>query len=91
MFVVIDKVLDFIGVMDVLVLILSLMNESMVKGIFKYLKELGVFVSVVDIMVWVDQEGWNSGFMEKMVGWVKKMEIGECFVIKNFEYFLIYM
>lgn len=91
MFVVIDKVLDFIGVMDVLVLILSSMNESTVKGIFKYLKELGVFVSVVDITVRVDQEGWNFGFMEKMVGWVKKMEIGECFVIKNFEYFLIYM
>lgn len=54
MFVVIDKVLDFIGVMDVLVLILSLMNESMVKGIFKYLKELGVFVSVVDIIAWAD-------------------------------------
>lgn len=39
---VIDKALDFIGAMDVSAPTPSSMNESTAKGIFKYLKELGV-------------------------------------------------
>ncbi|EGJ92713.1 hypothetical protein SF434370_0034 [Shigella flexneri 4343-70] len=48
------------------------MNESTAKGIFKYLKELGVPASAADITARADQEGWNPGFTEKMVGWAKK-------------------
>uniref|UniRef100_UPI000F899707 DUF1889 family protein n=1 Tax=Escherichia coli TaxID=562 RepID=UPI000F899707 len=67
------------------------MNESTAKGIFKYLKELGVPASAADITARADQEGWNPGFTEKMVGWAKKMETGERSVIKNPEYFSTYM
>ncbi|HFM4153332.1 TPA: DUF1889 family protein, partial [Shigella sonnei] len=69
----------------------SSMNESTAKGIFKYLKELGVPASAADITARADQEGWNPGFTEKMVGWAKKMESGERSVIKNPEYFSTYM
>lgn len=51
MLVVIDKVLDFIGGMNMFELVLQFMDESIVKGIFKYLKELGVFVILVDVVV----------------------------------------
>ena len=57
----------------------------------KYLKELGVPASAADITARADQEGWNPGFTEKMVGWAKKMESGERTVIKNPEYFSTYM
>lgn len=43
----------------------SSMNESTAKGIFKYLKELGVPASAADITARADQEGWNPGFTEK--------------------------
>ncbi|AOT32650.1 putative cytoplasmic protein [Escherichia coli 5-366-08_S4_C2] len=69
---VIDKALDFIGAMDVSAPTPSSMNESTAKGIFKYLKELGVPASAADITARADQEGWNPGFTEKMVGWAKK-------------------
>mgnify|MGYP002928587159 CR=1 FL=1 len=46
---VIDKALDFIGAMDVSAPTPSSMNESTAKGIFKYLKELGVPASAADI------------------------------------------
>lgn len=88
---VIDKALDFIGAMDVSAPTPSSMNESTAKGIFKYLKELGVPASAADITARADQEGWNPGFTEKMVGWAKKMESGERTVIKNPEYFSTYM
>ncbi|MGQ7112602.1 DUF1889 family protein, partial [Escherichia sp. TWPC-MK] len=45
---VIDKALDFIGAMDVSAPTPSSMNESTAKGIFKYLKELGVPASAAD-------------------------------------------
>lgn len=54
MLAVIDKALDFIGAMDVLAPTLSLMNESTAKGIFKYLKELGVLASAADITARAD-------------------------------------
>ncbi|EHH7616281.1 TPA: DUF1889 family protein [Escherichia coli] len=88
---VIDKALDFIGAMDVSAPTPSSMNKSTAKGIFKYLKELGVPASAADITARADQEGWNPGFTEKMVGWAKKMESGERTVIKNPEYFSTYM
>ncbi|HCP7789013.1 TPA: DUF1889 family protein [Escherichia coli] len=81
---VIDKALDFIGAMDVSAPTPSSMNESTAKGIFKYLKELGVPASAADITARADQEGWNPGFTEKM-------ESGERTVIKNPEYFSTYM
>lgn len=68
---VIDKALDFIGAMDVSAPTPSSMNESTAKGIFKYLKELGVPASAADITTRADLEGWNPGFTEKMVGWAK--------------------
>ena len=95
---VIDKALDFIGAMDVSAPTPSSMNESTAKGIFKYLKELGHKKALcladnfaADITARADQEGWNPGFTEKMVGWAKKMESGERIVIKNPEYFSTYM
>lgn len=78
---VIDKALDFIGAMDVSAPTPSSMNESTAKGIFKYLKELGVPASAADITARADQEGWNPGFTEKWLDG-KKMESGERTVIK---------
>lgn len=71
---VIDKALDFIGAMDVSAPTPSSMNESTAKGIFKYLKELGVPASAADITTRADT-GWNPGFTEKMVGWAKKWSL----------------
>lgn len=68
----------------------SSMNESTAKGIFKYLKELGVPASAADITTRADLEGWNPGFTEKWLDG-KKMESGERIVIKNPEYFSTYM
>lgn len=62
---VIDKATDFIGAMDVSAPTPSSMNESTAKGIFKYLKELGVPASAADITTRADTEGWNPGFTEK--------------------------
>ncbi|MBW6087720.1 DUF1889 family protein [Escherichia coli] len=47
------------------------MNESTAKGIFKYLKELGVPATAADITARADQEGWTPGFTEKN-GWMGK-------------------
>ena len=66
---VIDKALDFIGAMDVSAPTPSSMNESTAKGIFKYLKELGVPASAADITAgtlgsrkkWLDgQKKWRQ-------------------------------
>lgn len=67
------------------------MNESTAKGIFKYLEHRVPASTYADITARADQEGWNPGFTEKMVGWAKKMETGERSVIKNPEYFSTYM
>lgn len=91
MLIVIEKVLDFIGGMNILVLVFYLMDESIVKGILKYLYDLGVLVSLEVVVVWGEQEGWNFEFMKKVVGWVEKVVFGNCIFIKNLEYFLIYM
>ncbi len=48
---VIDKALDFIGAMDVSAPTPSSMNESTAKGIFKYLKELGVLMNPLMIFI----------------------------------------
>ncbi|TGB93535.1 MULTISPECIES: DUF1889 family protein [unclassified Escherichia] len=87
----IDKALDFISAMDVSASTPSSMNESTAKGIFKYLHDLGVPASTADITARAEQEGWNPGFTEKMVGWAKKMDSDERVVIKNPEYFSSYM
>ena len=88
---VIDKALDFIGAMDVSAPTPSSMNESTAKGIFKYLKELGVPASAADITARADQERLEPWFHGKN-GWMgKKMESGERSVIKNPEYFSTYM
>ncbi len=68
---VIDKALDFIGAMDVSAPTPSSMNESTAKGIFKYLKELGVPASAADITARADQEGWNHWVHGKN-GWMGK-------------------
>ncbi|MGC6744684.1 DUF1889 family protein [Escherichia coli] len=60
----------------------SSMNESTAKGIFKYLKELGVPASAADITARADQKAGTPGSRKKMVGWAK-METGERSVIKK--------
>lgn len=70
---VIDKALDFIGAMDVSAPTPSSMNESTAKGIFKYLKELGVPASAADITARADEElePWvhgKNGWMGKKNG-----------------------
>ncbi|MEN1933445.1 DUF1889 family protein [Escherichia coli] len=88
---VIDKAPDFIGAMDVSASTPSSMNESTAKGIFKYLKELGVPATAADITARADQGRLEPRVHGKMVGWAKKMESGERTVIKNPEYFSTYM
>lgn len=72
---VIDKALDFIGAMDVSAPTPSSMNESTAKGIFKYLKELGVPATAADITARADQEGWTPGFTEKWLDGQKKWSL----------------
>ena len=87
---VIDKALDFIGAMDVSAPTPSSMNESTAKGIFKYLKELGVPASAADITTRADLEAGTRGSRKKWLDG-QKMESGERIVIKNPEYFSTYM
>lgn len=72
---VIDKALDFIGAMDVSAPTPSSMNESTAKGIFKYLKELGVPASAADITTRADLEGWNQGSRKKWLDGQKKWSL----------------
>lgn len=72
---VIDKALDFIGAMDVSAPTPSSMNESTAKGIFKYLKELGVPASAADITTRADLEGWNRGSRKKWLDGQKKWSL----------------
>lgn len=71
---VIDKALDFIGAMDVSAPTPSSMNESTAKGIFKYLKELGVPASAADITTRADSKA-GTRVHGKMVGWAKKWSL----------------
>lgn len=88
---VIDKALDFIGGMNTSVSEPQSMDESTAKGMLKYLKELGVPASADDVTTRGVQEGWDTGFTNKVAGWAEKIESGSHIVIKNPEYFSSYM
>ena len=88
---VIDKALDFIGGMNTSVPTPHPMDESTAKGIFKYLKELGVPASAADVTERGCKEGWDTGFTAKVAGWADKIQSGGRVVIKNPEYFSSYM
>ena len=88
---VIDKALDFIGGMDTSVAEPHSMDESTIKGMLKYLKELGVSTNATDITVRGNQEGWNTGFTNKIVEWADRVDSGDHIIIKNPEYFSSYM
>ncbi|MFP2516696.1 MULTISPECIES: DUF1889 family protein [Buttiauxella] len=88
---VIEKALDYIGGMNTSASTPDSMDESTTKGIFKYLKELGVPVSAADVTARGDQEGWNTEFTKKVAGWAEKVESENRIVIKNPEYFSSYM
>ena len=88
---VIDKALDFIGGMDTSVAEPHSMDESTIKGMLKYLKELGVSTDVSEITARGNQDGWNTGFTNKIVEWSGRVDSGEHIVIKNPEYFSAYM
>ncbi|WP_074388670.1 DUF1889 family protein [Buttiauxella noackiae] len=88
---VIEKALDYIGGMNTSASTPHSMDESTAKGIFKYLKELGVPVSAADVTARANQEGWNTEFTKKVAGWAAKIESGDRVLIKNPEYFSSYM
>lgn len=88
---VIAKALDFINAMDTTVAVPHSMDESTAKGIFKYLKEIGVQMSAEEITARGTSEGWNPEFTKKVVGWAEKIASDERVVIKNPEYFSSYM
>ncbi|MRT12307.1 DUF1889 family protein [Enterobacteriaceae bacterium RIT711] len=88
---VIEKALDYIGGMNTSASTPHSMDESTAKGIFKYLKELGVPVSAEDVTARANQEGWNAEFTKKVAGWADKIESGNRVLIKNPEYFSSYM
>lgn len=88
---VIDKALDFIGGMNTSVSEPQTMDESTIKGILKYLKELGIPANSTDITSRANQEGWNSHFTGKIVEWAGRVDAGDHLVIKNPEFFSSYM
>ena len=88
---VIDKALDYIGAMNTSVSAPQPMDESTAKGMFKYLKDLGVPASAADVTARGHQEGWNTEFTKKVAGWATKIESADRVVIKNPEYFTSYM
>lgn len=88
---VIDKALDFIGGMNTSASTPHSMDESTAKGMFKYLKDLGVPASSAEIKSRGEQEGWNPEFTKKVAGWADKIESADRVVIKNPEYFTSYM
>jgi hypothetical protein len=61
---VIDKALDFIGGMNTSASTPHSMDESTVKGMFKYLKDLGVPAHAGDYARG-EREGWNPEFTKK--------------------------
>jgi Domain of unknown function (DUF1889). len=87
----IEKAFCFIGGMDTSASVPQPMDESTAKGIFKYLKDLGVPASPADVLARGEQEGWNAGFTEKLADWAKRIEDGEHLLIKDPEYFTLYM
>lgn len=88
---VIDKALDFIGGMNTSASTPHSMDESTAKGMFKYLKDLGVPAHSEEIIARGEQEGWNPEFTKKVAGWADKIESADRVVIKNPEYFTSYM
>jgi hypothetical protein len=87
----IDKALDFIGGMNTTASVPDPMDESTTKGMFSYLKQLGVPASSDDVTARGVQEGWNADFTKKVAGWADKVESGNRLIIKNPEYFSSYM
>ncbi len=88
---VIDKALDFIGGMNTSAPTPHSMDESTAKGMFNYLKKLGVPMNSRDIIARGEQEGWHPEFINKVAGWADKIESTDRVVIKNPEYFTSYM
>jgi len=88
---VIDKALDFINGMNTSASVPDPMDESTTKGLLKYLNELGVPASAADVTARGVQEGWNTGFTEKVAGWAEKIATGNRVIIKDPEYFSSYM
>ena len=88
---VIDKALDFIGGMNTSEPVPQSMDESTAKGILKYLHELGVPANPADVTARGEKEGWDAGFTEKVAGWADKIASGKRIVIKNPEFFTVYM
>ncbi|RJT23604.1 DUF1889 family protein [Buttiauxella izardii] len=88
---VIEKALDYISGMNTSASTPQPMDESTVKGMFKYLKELGVPASATYVKERGAQEGWSPEFTAKVAGWAEKIESGNRIVIKNPEYFSSYM
>lgn len=88
---VIDKALDFIGGMNTAVSEPQSMDESTIKGMLKYLKELGIPANGAAITLRADQEGWNSHFTSKIVEWADRVDSGDHLVIKHPEFFSAYM
>ena len=76
----IDKALDFIGGMNTSLSVPNTMDESTAKGILKYLHELGVPANPADVMARGEKEGWDE-----------KIASGNRIVIKNPEFFTVYM
>ena len=87
----IEKALDFIGGMNTSASVPHSMDESTAKGILKYLHELGVPANPAEVTARGEKEGWDVGFTEKVAGWADKIASGKRIVIKNPEYFTVYM
>lgn len=86
-----DKALDFIEGMDTTVSAPHPMDESTIKGMFKYLKEQGVPINPDDIVARCDRAGWNQDFTHKIIEWAERVNAGDHLLIKNPEYFSTYM
>ncbi|MDU4231177.1 MAG: DUF1889 family protein, partial [Klebsiella grimontii] len=44
-----------------------------------------------DVTARGEKEGWDAGFTEKVAGWADKIASGKRIVIKNPEFFTVYM
>ena len=87
----IDKALDFIGGMNTSLSVPNTMDESTAKGILKYLHELGVPANPAEGTARGEKEGWDVWFTEKVAGWADNIASCKRIVIKNPEYFTVYM
>lgn len=88
---VIDKALDFIGGMDTSAPEPQTMDESTIKSMLTYLKDLGTPAQAADITARGSREGWSEGFTHKIVEWASRVDSGHHLIIKNPEYFSDYM